>query len=163
MKTGSARQCPVTGQEAMGTIQKTQSGPKKTAFYWVGDCALAQIAQRGCGASTCEDTQHPDQHSPGQAALGDSAWGGLDHVEIRLSGLSLSVTLCSANLSRSPGSSTPFSSWWHQQSTHERRKVIMKFLISHGSTSTHSVRTARRPQTACRGYTLHRQSSEGGV
>lgn len=32
----------------------------------------------------------------------------------------------------------------------------MKFFISPGSTSTHSVRTARRPQTAWMGYTLHK-------
>ena len=48
-------------------------------LYSVGDGALEQAAQRGCGASFSGDIQDPPGHSPVQPAVGDPALaGGLD-------------------------------------------------------------------------------------
>ena len=70
---GSSQGCPVPGPEATSTKSEIPSEYKTHFFYYEGDRALAQVAQRSCRVSFLGDIQKLSGHGSGQPALGDSA------------------------------------------------------------------------------------------
>lgn len=101
LELGSSQWCPVTGQEAMGTMwngsfkvsirEHFKKNNKKILSYCGHDWALGKVAQRTCGVSLLEGIQKPHECGPGQPALGGCAWA--DRVQRSLSDLSHSVML----------------------------------------------------------------------
>lgn len=164
----------VTGQQAIGTIQKIPLETEKTPSnvqvteHWHG---LSKVSR----ASLCENVQNPTQHSPEQVALDGTAWTeGWTRSSWGQTGLRSASALLwfCALLSRAEalagcGRPSRFSSWWHQKSTHD---CVERLLWNSWSVLQHihllcsdSTETPKQRGDSMRGYTLHGQSSEGVV